>query len=138
MAPIFGRKKQREQVQIPLDVLLKSRPVRNPALEWSSEGGRVILTIKLPPSKPGLFSGFVKQPTERRIALDEVGSYVWELMDGQRSIGEIAEMLASRFKLHPREAQASLLAYIGMLGEKGLVYMTPPAPQPGSGAGEGS
>lgn len=125
MAPIFKRKPK--PPPIPLEVLLRSRPVRNPAVEWErDEKGEVVLTVKLAPSKPGLFSGFVKGPGEKKYVLDEVGSYVWELLDGERTIGDVAELLAQHFKLHRREAQASLLAYLRMLAERGLVRLVAP------------
>lgn len=125
MAPLFKRKPK--PPPIPLEVLLRSKPVRNPAVKWEkNEKGEVVLKVKLAPSKPGLFSGFVKRPTERKYVLDEVGSYVWELLDGERTVGDVAELLAQRFKLHLREAQASLLAYLRILAERGLIRLVAP------------
>ena len=100
-------------------------------MSWEkNERGEVVITIKLEPSKPGLFSGFFREPTERKIILDAVGSFVWELMDGERTVGEIAERVSERFKLHRREAQTSLLAYLQMLASKGLIALiAPSAPQ---------
>ncbi|MCC6049373.1 MAG: PqqD family protein [Thermofilum sp.] len=127
--PLFRREKRSEPPPIPLEVILASKPIRNPAVSWEkNEKGEVVITIKLEPSKPGLFSGFVKEPTERKIVLDAVGGFVWELMDGERTVGEIAERVSERFKLHRREAQASLLAYLQMLASRGLIALVAPSP----------
>lgn len=126
--PLFKREKKGQPPPIPLEVILASKPIRNPAVEWEkTEKGEVVIKIKLEPSKPGLFSGFVKEPTERKIVLDKIGSFVWELMDGERTVSAIAEQVSERFKLHRREAQSSLLAYLQMLASKGLVALVAPS-----------
>jgi hypothetical protein len=126
---LFRREKRSEPPPIPLEVILASKPIRNPAVSWEkNEKGEVVITIKLEPSKPGLFSGFVKEPTERKVVLDAVGGFVWELMDGERTVSEIAERVSERFKLHRREAQASLLAYLQMLASRGLIALVAPSP----------
>jgi len=126
---LFRREKRSEPPPIPLEVILASKPIRNPAVSWEkNEKGEVVITVKLEPSRPGLFSGFVKEPTERKIVLDAVGGFVWELMDGERTVSEIAERVSERFKLHRREAQASLLAYLQMLASRGLIALVAPSP----------
>lgn len=126
---MFRREKRSEPPPIPLEVILASKPIRNPAVSWEkNEKGEVVITVKLEPSKPGLFSGFVKEPTERKVVLDAVGGFVWELMDGERTVSEIAERVSERFKLHRREAQASLLAYLQMLASRGLIALVAPSP----------
>lgn len=134
--PLFKRERRREQQPppIPLEVILATKPVRNPAVSWSkSESGEVILSIKLEPAKPGLLSGFVKESTERKIMLDKVGSFVWERIDGERSVDGIAEQVARAFKLHRREAQTSLLAFLQMLAERGLITLAAPTGSASSG-----
>jgi len=131
--PLFKREKRSEPPPIPLEVILASKPIRNPAVNWEkNEKGEVVITIKLEPSKPGLFSGFVKEPTERKIVLDRIGGFVWELIDGERTVSEIADQVSERFKLHRREAQTSLLAYLQMLASKGLVALVAPSTLQGS------
>jgi hypothetical protein len=49
-------------------------------------------------------------------------------MDGERTVSEIAERVSERFKLHRREAQASLLAYLQMLASRGLIALVAPSP----------
>lgn len=125
--PLFKREKQPKAPPVPLELILASIPVKNPAIAWEkNERGEVVIKIKLEPSRPGLFSGFVKEPQEKKIVLDAMGSYVWEQIDGQKSINEIADLLAQRFKFHKREAQMSLLAYVQMLAERGLVTLLAP------------
>jgi len=137
MAPLFRRKRRPRPTPIPLEVILMSKPVRSPNIEWEKgEKGEVIVKVKLPPPKPGPFSGFIKRPSERKYVLDEVGSYVWELLDGSRTVGEIVDLVAQRYKLHRREAEASLLAYLRMLAERGLIKLVAPTPPRKKAEGE--
>lgn len=47
--------------------------------------------------------------------LNEVGTFVWERLDGQRSLGEIATELAESFEVDAGRAQADLLAFATQL-----------------------
>ncbi|MEM1509416.1 MAG: PqqD family protein [Thermofilaceae archaeon] len=133
MAPQFKKSGEKEQqVTLPLEVLLKCKPIRNPSVSWEKKDeDEVVVKVKLPESKPGLLSGFVKDPTEKKYALDKVGSYVWEQLDGEKTVEEVVELLTQRFKFHRREAQTSLLAYLQILAQRGLIMLIPPSQQVG-------
>ncbi len=126
--PFFKRKeKKKTQPTIPRDVLLRSKIIRNPNIKWDKkEDGSVILRIPLPKQKPGLFSGFIKQPEEKKIQLDEIGGYVWELSDGSKTVNEVINLLAEKFKLHRREIEASFMVYLKTLMQKKLVGLILP------------
>ena len=47
--------------------------------------------------------------------LNEVGARVWELLDGQTSLGAIRDAIVEEFEVSPGEAEADLLAFIGQL-----------------------
>lgn len=125
---LFRRKeKGRKPPPIPKEAILRSKVVRNPAISWEKrDSGEVMLKIKLSAKPTGIFSGFIKYPEEKKILLDEVGGYVWELSDGSRTVSEIINALAERFQLHRREVEASFLAYLKMLMERRLVGLILP------------
>ena len=101
--PLLKRERRPKAPPVPLELILASIPIKNPAIAWEkNEKGEVVIKVKLEPSQPGLFSGFVKEPQEKKIVLDAMGSFVWEQIDGQKSINEIAELLVQRFKFHNR------------------------------------
>ena len=126
--PFFKRKeKKKTQPTIPRDVLLRSKLVRNPNVKWDKrDDGSILLRIPLPKQKPGLFSGFIKQPEEKKIQLDEIGGYVWELSDGTKTVDEVINLLAEKFKLHRREIEASFMVYLKTLMQKRLVGLILP------------
>lgn len=85
---MFGRKPQSNY--------LDKIPVRKVA-EFSSEEGKITLLV------PKFKNAWLRKwliPTRRsphfRIRLDENGSAVWELIDGERNAGEICDIMRDR------------------------------------------
>lgn len=102
---------------------LTSIPVRNEAIEQErSDDGNVRLVI---PRRDDWwvrgFARFFYVPKKRRITLDEIGSFVWELCDGHNDVRQIIRALAERYKLHRKEAEVSVVAYLRQLAKRRLV-----------------
>ena len=77
----------------------------------------------------GLWDG---RPMMRRLQLDAMGQTVWSWIDGRRDVRTLAAMLAERYTLHPREAEASMTAFLRELGKRGIIALRPStAGQPG-------
>jgi len=101
---------------------LALRPMRNPDLEWLEEDGHVILHVKLAQSwKTRLINVFLQVPRDRRVVLDAIGTDVWQMLDGQITIGQIAKSLAKKYKLNAREAELSLQQFFKDLGRRGYI-----------------
>jgi hypothetical protein len=104
--------------------MLGSKPIRNQAVNWEKgDDGEVL--IRIPRGEYGwrikLLSKFFYIPKERKISLDEVGSQVWELCDGETRVKDIIDRLRRKYKLNRKEAEISLVTYLRDLGKKGLV-----------------
>lgn len=102
---------------------LASVPLRNQAVEAEqTDDGTIRLVI---PLRPAWWARWISRvayvPKTRRIVLDEIGSYVWELCDGKRSVREIIGALSARYKLHRKEAEVSVVAYLRQLARRGLI-----------------
>jgi hypothetical protein len=68
-----------------------------------------------------------RQLLRRKVQLDALGTQVWELIDGRRSVGEIVTAFGEAHKLPHREAELSVTTFLRMLGKRGLVAMRAPA-----------
>jgi len=127
--PFFKKKEKEEKktLQPSKEVILKSKPIRNPLVEWKKyESGEIALIIKM---KETWLSKFFKTSRERKIVLDKVGSFVWELCDGKHTIEDIINELCKKYKLRPREAEVSLITYLNMLAQRRLVAFIMPKPE---------
>lgn len=58
---------------------------------------------------------------EKKLTLDKVGSYVWKLCDGSKSVAEIAVAMKEEFKLTRKEAQVSVIQFVQTLMKKGVL-----------------
>jgi len=101
----------------------QARPVRNPRLKWRINDEECVEVVV--PRRKDLFGrvmGFLFfVPETRPVTLDEVGSRVWHLCDGEHTVGDIARTLAEEYKLGRREVEVSLTEYLRTLGKRGMV-----------------
>lgn len=77
---------------------LEGIPVRNSNIEWKvGEEGKVTLKIK----NTGLFNRiaqkFFKKPKISYVHLDEMGSFVWPLIDGDKDLIALGEWVKEHF-----------------------------------------
>ncbi len=100
------------------------RPVRNSLLTWEKrEGGETILNVPLN-QKAGLtraMARWLKAPNERRVELDEVGSFVWELCDGSHTVESVVQKTSKQYKMNRREAEVSVTMFLQMLHERNFI-----------------
>lgn len=101
---------------------LALRPLRNPQLEWRDEDNGVVLHIKRTKNwKTQMLNLLIPIPSEHTVELDRIGTDVWRLMDGTRTIGQIARSLAEQHQIEKREAEVSLQQFFKELGRRGYI-----------------
>jgi len=112
--PFVGRKPKIDRKEA-----LAIVPVRHPLVKWEhEETGEVTLQV---PMRDDKTARAVKAIISRQVGLDEVGSYVWELCDGQRDINAVVLGVSKEYKLTRREAEASVTMFLQMLAKKNLI-----------------
>ena len=72
-----------------------------------------------------LFAKLVKrfnlpQP-EKTIIMDEIGTFVWRLIDGKKNTDEIIELFRKKYPLPRREAEVSIVAHLKNLMTRGAI-----------------
>lgn len=98
-------------------------PVRHPMVEWERQGDEVVLAV---PVRDDRVARLIKRlmrnvPEKRKIALDAVGSDVWELCDGERNVESVVSAVIKNHKLTRREAEVSVTMFLQTLAKKNLV-----------------
>ncbi|GBC99213.1 Coenzyme PQQ synthesis protein D [bacterium HR17] len=97
------------------------RPLRADGVAWEERDGVVLITVRRNDWVARLVRWFSGRPLIRRIELDEIGSLVWSLCDGQHTVSDIADRLTARYQLMRREALASLVEFLTQLRRRRLV-----------------
>lgn len=118
----------RQRTRFTREQSLAAVPVRNASLEIArDDAGIVTVTI---PWRPGRWASMVGAlmmvPRARRrrvVQLDEVGSYVFDLCDGERPVKTIVDIFAQRYKLSRKEALVSIMTYLGQLARRGIMAL---------------
>lgn len=106
---------------------LACTPIRSEqAQEKRLDSGEVLLIY------PGVAPGWVVAISKkignglenlppRKLQFDELGSAVWDLLDGEKTVRHIIELFAEKYQLHPSEAEVSVTRFLKELGRRGLV-----------------
>ena len=117
---MFWRKKQKPLTR---EQSRKAIPVKNQSVEETrTEEGQVVL--HLPRKEQGwikMLSKVVFVPKGRKIALDELGTTVWDWLDGETSVEQVIKKFADKYRLSKREAELSVVAYLRSLVKRGLI-----------------
>ena len=67
------------------------------------------------------FSGSQAELQNKPLQLDQLGTEVWGLIDGNRSVRRIIEIFAETHQLQIREAEVAVSQFIRLLGQRGLI-----------------
>ena len=118
--------KRRENI-VSRENLLRSRPVRNLAVDWENQGKTI--RVKIPRGnswRARLLSFLFFVPKERVVELDELGTEIVRLCDSKRTVAQLSEHLARTRKLNRREAEVAILRYLQLLVKRGILGLAVP------------
>lgn len=77
---------------------LERKPICKNGLNWSKdESGNVTLELENKGVANRIMQKLIKKPKISYIHLDEMGSFVWPLMDGEKDILEIGKFVEEHF-----------------------------------------
>ena len=114
-------------VQVTREEALKSTPVKSVEVkEERLETGEILLTYPVT-IRPWIASlaqrlgGDANRVQLKRIHLCELGTTVWDLMDGRRSVRRVIQGFARKYQLHIKEAEVAVTRYLRELGKRGLI-----------------
>jgi hypothetical protein len=65
--------------------------------------------------------GSIAGPKTKKLQLDELGTAVWELIDGNQSVQQVIQRFAQKYQLPFREAAVAVTQFLRDLGKRGLI-----------------
>ena len=106
---------------------LEYTPVKSRQIsETRLESGEVIIEYPLA-VRPWIaavarrLGGHQNRKQTKKLQLDALGTSVWDLVDGKRSVRNIIRIFAKTHRLENREAEVSVTSFIRQLGQRGLL-----------------
>lgn len=105
--------------------LMLLRPVHNSLITVEErDDGEIILHIPVK-EKVGFFTKIlakcVQMPSEKRVELDEVGSFVWKLCDGSNTLESVVQKVGREYRMNRREAEVSTTTFMEMLIQRNFI-----------------
>ena len=102
---------------------LENKPKKNPDIKWTIKDGKVTLEIE----NKGFFNRIAqkifKKPKISYIHLDETGSFIWPLIDGETDITDLGKQLKDNFGEKAEPLYERLSNYIKILESYGFVKL---------------
>ena len=106
------------------DELLAAVPFQNEAADVRTAPQGTML-VSVPLKKPRWLvpplTYILPFSSERRVELDEIGSEVFQMCDGEKTVESIIEKFAENHKLSFRESQIPVTQFLEQLSQRGLI-----------------
>jgi hypothetical protein len=106
---------------------LEYTPVKSRQIsETRLESGEIIIEYPLA-VRPWIaaiarrLGGHQNRKQTKKLQLDALGTSVWDLVDGKRSVRKIIRIFAKAHRLENKEAEVSVTSFIRQLGQRGLL-----------------
>lgn len=108
--------------------MLTAVPVANAAarVEERPEGVTVTVANREPAKLLPPFRWLVRPPKEKRLVLDRIGTSVWHLCDGKRTVENVIDAFADQYELEFHESRVAVTEYLRSLVQRGALAMAIP------------
>jgi hypothetical protein len=124
---VVFRKKPKRDPQFSRVQALKCTPVKNiHVMATRLNSGEILLTYPaaMRPWIAGLirrFGGTSDRSLTRKLQLDELGTQVWDLIDGNNTVQSVIQRFAANYQLQLKEAEVSVSRFLRELGRRGII-----------------
>lgn len=100
---------------------LTRRPKRNEKYSWSVSDEKVTIEIENRGLLKKITQILLKKPKVSYIHLDDIGSFVWPIIDGEKDIIEIGAEVKARFGENAEPLYERLAKYFQILDSYGFI-----------------
>ena len=101
---------------------LEKKPKKNTEIKWSADGENITLEIENKGPFNRLAQKLLKKPKISYIHLDEMGSFIWPLIDGKADILRIGESVKEEFGEKAEPLYPRLVKYFEALNNCKFIY----------------
>lgn len=98
--------------------------MRNPEMDWrEKEDGKVVVIIEWKGFYNRIAQKVFKKPSKSEIELDELGSFVWKQIDGNRDLFEVSQLMKKEFGDKIEPVYERLFKFVEIMKENKLVVL---------------
>lgn len=120
-------KVSKKKPQISRIEAIGSVPIKNTEVEevlLDSEDIMLIYPVKVKPWAAALLRKLGRPPEQigrKKLQLDALGTSVWKLLDGERTVKQIIQIFTQQQQVHRKEAEVAVTQFLRELGKRGLI-----------------
>ena len=105
---------------------LEAKPIVNEGIRSERQPDGTLHLVIRAPRPTGFFARFLPPVLEKRIQLDELGSFVFDQINGDRTVREILDTFVARYRNNRREAEYMVATFLRQLTERKLITLIIP------------
>ena len=94
---------------------------RNPELSWDIREDEVVLHIRHRGLSHRIAEKFFDRPAVTHVHLDPFGSFIWQQIDGKRTVYEIGQLLHETFEEEAEPLYERLSVFMKQLDNNGFI-----------------
>lgn len=103
---------------------LDKKPIKNSVIAWNTDDDGIV-TLEI--ENKGLFNRIAqkvfRKPKISFVHLDENGSFIWQVIDGERSVSDIADLVEERFGEAAHPLYERLIKYLEILSSYSFIKL---------------
>ncbi len=88
---------------------------------WSVEEGKVTIHMVHRGFYPWIAQTFFHRPRVSHVDLDQLGSFIYQRIDGERTVGQIAQLVREAFGQEAEPLYDRLVQYMKILHNNGFI-----------------
>ena len=116
------QKRMKNKKEIIPQNYLEKIPVHKEGMKWSADdNGKISLHIENKGVFNRIFQLILKKPKVSFVHLDETGSFIWPLIDGEKNLIDIAEKVKEHFGEAANPLYERVAKYFQILSSYGFV-----------------
>ena len=100
---------------------LENKPKRNDIYRWSVDNGIVTIEVENSGLLKRITQVLFKKPQISYIHLDDMGSFIWPIIDGEKDIIEIGKEVKEKFGENAEPLYERLAKYFQILDSYGFI-----------------
>ena len=100
----------------------KNQLVRESRRDKPADLAAAALRLTAPLERRGV-RGFFRSASDKSFDLDELGAFVWDALNGRRSVEALIHLFAEEKRVNAREAEIAVLAFLKTLAQRNLIAL---------------
>ncbi len=117
----FGKKETVVRPTINVMEALQSIPALNPNVTFEEDrDGRTVVCVPVQRRK-GFWGRFQMPVSTHRIRLDEIGAFVVSQINGERTVQELIDAFAGKYRVNGREAKLCMADFLKSLAGRNVI-----------------